>query len=227
MSKTRKLQDFAEDFSPSQSDDMEVLPQGDGTPSEMLKAAKQMTASADTITRHAETMGLAVDGIGRYLLNEDGTVRDFTNKELMDETAKKVDAGLKQMNANAENIHNRIEQFPTHIEHKLAPSSILVMDDFNENMRFQRLMFIIAVVVIALFAGYTAFRYFDVAKKSEEMSQWYEENNEAVLFGRYLRVNENDRWRFWHDKWAKDPGLKEDMNDYFLMEEWKENKRKK
>ena len=69
---------------------------------------------------------------------------------------------------------------------KLRPSeSILVMDDFNENMRFQRLMFIIAVVVIALFAGYTAFRYFDVAKKSEEMSQWYEENNEAVLFGRY------------------------------------------
>ena len=65
-----------------------------------------------------------------------------------------------------------------------------------------------------------------IADKSEKMTRWYEENNEAILFGRYLRVNENDRWRFWHDKWAKDPGLKEDMNDYFLMEEWKENRKK-
>ncbi len=66
-----------------------------------------------------------------------------------------------------------------------------------------------------------------IADKSETLTQWYKENNEAILFGRYLRVNENDRWKFWHDKWINDPGLKEDMSDYFLMEEWKENKRKK
>jgi hypothetical protein len=37
------------------------------------------------------------------------------------------------------------------------------MDNLNENLRFQRLLFIIAVVVIAVFAGQTAFHYFDVA----------------------------------------------------------------
>ena len=41
-----------------------------------------------------------------------------------------------------------------------------------------------------------------------------------------MRVNENDRWRFWHDKWAKAPGLKEDMNNYFLMEELKAKRKK-
>ncbi len=61
---------------------------------------------------------------------------------------------------------------------------------------------------------------------SEKLTQWYEENNEAILFGRYLRVNENDRWRFWHDKWVNDPGLKEDMSDYFQMEEWKDKRKK-
>jgi len=82
-------------------------------------------------------------------------------------------------------------------------------------------------VLVAIFAVFVAYKGFQIADKSEKMPQWYEDNNEAVLFRRYLRVNENDRWRFWHDKWAKDPGLKEDMNDNFLMEEWKENKKKK
>lgn len=88
-------------------------------------------------------------------------------------------------------------------------------------------MFIAAAVIVAIFAAFTAYKGLQIADKSEKLTQWFEENNEVVLFGRYLRVNENDRWRFWHDKWAKDPGLKEDMNDYFQMEEWKENKRKK
>jgi len=53
------------------------------------------------------------------------------------------------------------------------------------------------------------------------------EYKDGKLFYFYhFMTYENDRWRFWHDKWAKDPGLKEDMNDYFLMEEWKENKKK-
>ena len=73
MNKNRKLQDYAEDFNSSQSDDMEVLPQGDGSSDEMAKAVKQIAAAADNINKHAETIGLAVDGIGRYLLNEDGT----------------------------------------------------------------------------------------------------------------------------------------------------------
>ena len=93
------------------------------------------------------------------------------------------------------------------------------MDDFNSNMRFQRLMFIIAVVVIALFAGYTAFRYYDVAKRSEEMSQWYEENREAIVFGRYLRMHENGLWKRWHDAIQSDPGLDAEMYDYFKMKE--------
>ena len=58
MSKTRKLQDYAEDINPSQSDEMEVLPQGDGTPSEIAKAVKQLSASAETIHKHADTLFL-------------------------------------------------------------------------------------------------------------------------------------------------------------------------
>jgi len=227
MSKTRKLQDFAEDLNPSQSDDMEVLPQGDGTPSEMLKAAKQMTAAADTITRHAETMGLAVDGIGRYLLNEDGTVRDFTNKKLMESTSKNVNQGVQQMNNNAASISEKVEKMPTHIDATFTEPAFEAIGQLNDNLRKERYIFFGAIILIAFFAAFVAYKGLQIADKSEKLTQWYEDNNEAILFGRYLRVNENDRWRFWHDKWVNDPGLKEDMNDYFQMEEWKEKKRKK
>lgn len=225
MGKSKRNQDYAEDMDFSQSSDMEVETLSDTTSDDLKAVVKELSADVKAVTKYNETLGLAIDGIGRFLLNEDGSTRDFTNKELMDETAKKVDAGLKQMNANAQNIHNRIEQFPTHMEHSLAPSSILVMDDFNSNMRFQRLMFIIAVVVIALFAGYTAFRYYDVAKRSEEMSQWYEENREAIVFGRYLRMHENGLWKRWHDAIKSDPGLDAEMYDYFKMKEWEDNKK--
>ena len=85
----------------------------DETTNDDLKAiVKETSANAKSLTKYSETLGLAIDGIGRYLLNEDGTTRDFTNKKLMDDTAKKVDEGLKQVNANAENISTKIGQIP-------------------------------------------------------------------------------------------------------------------
>ena len=96
----------------------------------------------------------------------------------------------------------------------------------NKNRRIERIIFVGAFVRVAIFAVFVAYKGFQIADKSEKMTQWYEENNEAILFGRYLRVNENDRWRFWHDKWVNDPGLKEDMSNYFLMEELKAKRKK-
>ena len=96
----------------------------------------------------------------------------------------------------------------------------------NKNLRLERIIFIVSAVIIAAIAAFTFYKGIAVSERSEELSRWYEENNEAILFGRYLRVNENNRWRFWHDKWVNDPGLKEDMSDYFLMEELKEKRKK-
>lgn len=227
MSKTRKLQDYAEDINPSQSDDMEVQPQSDGTSPEMVKAAKQMTAAAETISRHSENIGLVVNGIGRYLLNEDGTVRDFTNKKLMEETTKNVNQGMLQINQTAATFNEKIDKMPTHIDASFTGPAYEAICRLNKNLRIERIIFIGAIILVAIFAAFTAYKGLQTADRSAELTQWYEENNEAILFGRYLRVNENDRWRWWHDKWVNDPGLKEDMSDYYLMEELKKDKAKK
>ena len=228
MSKTRKFQDYAEDMDSSESDEMVPQTLDDSIPdtSDLAEATKKLEATAAILNEKADTIGVTIDGIGRWLLNEDGTIRDFTNVKLMNDIGKKVDDGLSAMNANATNIEESIKNMPTQIDATFTGQAFYAIHKLNKNLLLERIIFIVAAVIVAAIAAFTFYKGYAVSERSEKMSQWYEENNEAILFGRYLRVNENDRWRFWHDKWVKDPGLKEDMNDYFLMEELKENRKK-
>lgn len=228
MSKTRKLQDYAEDFTPSQSDEMEVQPQGDGTSSEMLKAARQMTASSDTIIRNTETIGLAVDGIGRYLLNEDGTVRDFTNIMQLKAVSQEVKDGLKAITTSAENIGKKVDSFPRSIEHthNYSEYAIDMIETLNKNLRFERIMTIVGVALAVVLLAITGFRAAAVSDKSAELAAWYEKNRKAVVFGQYLRLKENDRWRYWQEQWKKDPGLDKQMYEYYMLEDWEKAKAK-
>ncbi len=228
MSKTRKFQDYAEDIDSSESDEMVPQTLDDSVPdtSDLTEATKKLEATANILIDKADTIGVTIDGIGRWLLNEDGTIRDFTNVKLMNDIGKKVDDGLSAMNANATNIEESIKNMPTHIDATFSRSAFDAIYKLNGNLRLERIIFIVAAVIVAAIAAFTFYKGYAVSERSEELSRWYEENNEAILFGRYLRVNENDRWRFWHDKWVNDPGLKEDMSDYFLIEELKEKRKK-
>ncbi len=228
MSKTRKFQDYAEDMDSSESDDKVPQTLENSIPDtlDLAEATKKLEATAEIMTEKADTIGVTIDGIGRWLLNEDGTIRDFTNVKLMNDIGKKVDDGLSAMNANATNIEESIKNMPTQIDATFTGQAFYAIHKLNKNLLLERIIFIVAAVIVAAIAAFTFYKGYAVSERSEELSRWYEENNEAILFGRYLRVNENDRWRFWHDKWVNDPGLKEDMSDYFLMEELKENRKK-
>ena len=62
--------------------------------------------------------------------------------------------------------------------------------------------------LVAVITAFILFKGFALGERLGKLSRWYEENHEAILFERYLRVNENERWRFWHYKWINNPGLK-------------------
>jgi len=228
MNKTRKFQDYAEDIDSSQSDDMvpQTLDNSIPDTSDLVEATKKLVATADVMIEKADTIGVTIDGIGRWLLNEDGTIRDFTNVKLMNEMGKKVDDGLSAMNTNATNIENSIKKMPVKIDATFTGASFYAIHKLNKNLHLERIIFFGAAIIVAAIAAFAFYKGYAVNERSDKLSQWYEENNEAILFGRYLRVNENERWRFWHDKWVNDPGLKEDMSDYFLMEELKEKRKK-
>ena len=58
-------------------------------------------------------MASAADGIGRYLLNEDGTIRDFTNYELMKGMHEMLKKGIVDMRRSTVAIQKKIEETPT------------------------------------------------------------------------------------------------------------------
>ena len=91
----------------------------------------------------------------------------------------------------------------------------------------ERFIFIGASVFVAIFAAFIAYKGFGIADRSDELQKWYEENHEAILFGRYLRVHENQRWNYWHKEWVNDPSLEKDMYDYYMFEEPRSDKEKK
>ena len=219
MSNTNRYQDYAEDMDFSQSDDMEVQSLSDITPDDLEAEVKELSADAKALTKYTETLSLAIDGIGRFLLNEDGTVKDFTDKALMDATAKKVANGLTAMNTNAVNISNKIDKIPKTVTAELSYDTTIRLHDISDNLRWIIIVFAIFVVLIAGLGGYTLYQYTKVNERSENLTQWYEDNRESILFGRYVRWNNNDTWKKLHEKWESDPGLKDEMFDYFQMEE--------
>lgn len=227
MGKSKRNQDFAEEMDFSQSTDMEVETLSDTTSDDLKAAVKELSADVKAVTKYNETLGLAIDGIGRFLLNEDGSTRDFTNKELMDKTAKKVDAGLKQMNANAENIGTKIGQIPQTIPAELSVDSKFWIAKVSDNAKLAIIVFVLFFVITAGCVAYATSLAADVKERSEKLNQWYEDNRESILFGRYVRWNYNDLWKKLHDKWVSDPGLKDDMFDYFQIEERNVNKENK
>ena len=125
-------QNYAEEMDAPQSG-MEHPASHDDHAAGLSEPVSKLLEAAEAIKSQAETIGLTIDGIGLYLLNEDGTVRDFTNVKLMNDIGKKVDDGLSAMNANATNIEESIKNMPTQIDATFSASAFTFL-----NVEFKR-----------------------------------------------------------------------------------------
>ena len=63
-------------------------------------------------------------------------------------------------------------------------------------------------------------------KRETELRQWYDANHEAANFGRFIRMQEPERWDYWHKQWRSDPQMMEDMYNAHMVKGW-ESKFKK
>lgn len=58
-------------------------------------------------------------------------------------------------------------------------------------------------------------------ERSEELEQWYDANQEAANFSRFMRLQEPDRWKYWHEQWRSDPAMMLDLYETHLVDGWK------
>ena len=100
--------DFAEDmsFSQSASHNQET---GNSAMDEQSEITKELLETAKNLEKNANIVSSAADGIGRYLLNEDGTIRDFTNYELMKGMHEMLKKGIVDMRQNTVAIQKIID----------------------------------------------------------------------------------------------------------------------
>ena len=182
--------------------------------------------TANNLEKNANIVSSAADGIGRYLLNEDGTIRDFTNYELVKCMAGMLKKGIEEMRQGAETILKTIENTPTEMTAHFGKDDVSRLDKLLKYFKWERVFLWFYIAGAAFIMGTCTVKSCSLDKRETELRQWYDANHEAANFGRFIRMHESERWDYWHKQWRSDPQMMEDMYDAHLMKGW-ESKFKK
>ena len=225
MKKNRKQMDFAEDMSFSQSacDNQEM---GNSATDEQSEITKELLETAKNLEKNANIVSSAADGIGRYLLNEDGTIRDFTNYELMKGMHEMLKKGIVDMRQSTVTIQKTIENTPTEMTAHFDKDDVSRLEKLLKYFKWERVFLWIYIAGTAFIMGTCTVKSCSLDKRETELRQWYDANHEAANFGRFIRMQEPERWDYWHKQWRSDPQMMKDMYDAHLMKGW-ESKFKK
>ena len=182
--------------------------------------------TANNLEKNANIVSSAADGIGRYLLNEDGTIRDFTNYELVKCMAGMLKKGIEEMRQGAETILKTIENTPTEMTAHFGKDDVSRLDKLLKYFKWERVFLWFYIAGAAFIMGTCTVKSCSLDKRETELRQWYDANHETANFGRFIRMQEPERWDYWHKQWRSDPQMMEDMYDAHLMKGW-ESKFKK
>ena len=225
MKNNRKQMDFAEDmiFSQSASHNQET---GNSAMDEQSEITKELLETAKNLEKNANIVSSAADGIGRYLLNEDGTIRDFTNYELMKGMHEMLKKGIVDMRQNTVAIQKIIENVPTEMTAHFDKDDVSRLEKLLKYFKWERCFLWVYIAGAAFIMGTCTVKSCSLDKRETELRQWYDANHEAANFGRFIRMQEPERWDYWHKQWRSDPQMMEDMYDAHLMKGW-ESKFKK
>ena len=216
---------YAEDmsFSQSGSHNQET---GNSAMDEQSEITKELLETAKNLEKNANIVSSAADGIGRYLLNEDGTIRDFTNYELMKGMHEMLKKGIVDMRQNTVAIQKIIENTPTEMTAHFGKDDVSRLDKLLKYFKWERVFLWFYIAGAAFIMGTCTVKSCSLDKRETELRQWYDANHEAANFGRFIRMHESERWDYWHKQWRSDPQMMEDMYDTHLMTGW-ESKFKK
>ena len=219
MKNNRKQMDFAEDmsFSQSASHNQET---GNSAMDEQSEITKELLETAKNLEKNAYVVSSAADGIGRYLLNEDGTIRDFTNYEQVKCMAGMLKKGIEEMRQGAETIQKTIENTPTEMTAHFGKDDVSRLDKLLKYFKWERVFLWFYIAGAAFIMGTFTVKSCSLDKRETELRQWYDANHETANFGRFIRIQEPERWNYWHKQWRSDPQMMEDMYDTHLMTGW-------
>lgn len=163
-------------------------------------------------------------------MQPNGKLVDFSDKEgrkLLIDTAKAFKMELQKSikEANLENkdyatmISNAI---PKKIDAELVQEDRDRVDVLKRYWKFWiGSMFLSTLIACATFF-YSGYKYSGAMTLSAELEQWYVDNQNAVIFGNYLKKFNPKTYEYWHSgRWQRDKALQDSIKEASMHRGWK------
>ena len=181
---------------------------------EFKKGMKQMTDACRKVVDASVSIQAIGEGIGKFLLNEDGTVRDFTNKTELEANLKQVNEGVcrivgyaramnEAMSVNQKRMNDAVSSWPTEINAHFDKKDRESIDNLHKDLWWERCIMWLYVIGASIFLCISFSNIIDCDRQKDDMKKWLKQNTEAINFGRYAKENLPKAYQFWKEEQAE------------------------
>ena len=176
----------------------------------MAESAKSMEKSAQENKESSDRMFDLSAELCNVYLNEDGTPKDFADREGRKELMDSINANtytLEEFKKNLEAwIKKLLEKIPKSVEAFLCDEHAKLLNSFYKNRVYYilTLVLIVIIAVTAVIGGIVKTNEYsnkaaEYEKRCQEAAQWEKANKDAASFGVYMRQNNPNTFRRWKE----------------------------
>ena len=174
----------------------------------VAESVKSMEESSLANKENAERMYDLATEICNAYLNEDGTPRDFADREGRNALMDSIKANTRELEKVKKNFtafkDELLSRIPDHVEARLCDEHAALLDRFYKH----RVYYILTLVLLTVSAACLGIgwmmksnEYTNKAKEYERLIQradrWEKANKDAIDFGTYMRKNNPNTFRRW------------------------------
>lgn len=193
----------------------------------LLDRDEQLTARREAIVKHEEEI---TGEVFETLLNDDGTMKDFTHsaeiRNLIDKTGK--------MQQQAEAAFSEIiKSIPTKVVARLSDDDRKTLASNFQSWKDVIRLYLPSIAIVGFTVGiilmgsimlyvFAADKKEAYEQRIEQLDRWYDENAEAVAFGQFYRENFPKNYHQWYTgQWQQDIAYRDSLRRAYSLDRLK------
>lgn len=193
----------------------------------LLDRDEQLTARKEAIIKHEEEI---TGEVYETLLNDDGTMKDFTHsaeiRNLIDKTGK------MQQQAEAA-FYEIIKSIPRKIVASLSDDDRKTLASNFRSWKDVFRLYLPSIAIVGFTVGiilmgsimlyaFAADKKEAYEQRIEQLDRWYDENAEAISFGQFYRENFPKNYNQWYTgQWQRDIVVRDSLRRAYSLDRLK------
>ena len=193
----------------------------------LLDRDEQLTARREAIVKHEEEI---TGEVYETLLNDDGTMKDFTHSAEIRELIEKT---RKQQERATATIAAMLRSVPTSVKAELSEEDRKRLDSNFKSWKDVFRLYLPTFGIVALAVGLiltgslmlmntAADTKREYEQRINQLDRWYDDNAEAISFGQFYRENYPKQYRQWHNgQWQRDIVVRDSLRRAYSLDRLK------